>query len=192
HRAPRHWGRIPHRLAAWHFDTLPFGNLVMFCDHCGTELPARGAPCPACGRRAAGFRALPPAAALENLRGQWVAYARVRMYGGLLLSLQIWGWLEAALSSARGFNPPGGGAASASHSVVPLHVTVAVVFFCGILGIVWGIVGSVGARGLAQGTPVGGELDGSTLCRRPSRRNAPCAVRTDWLAREDSNLHRPH
>ncbi|HKM90368.1 MAG TPA: hypothetical protein VJX29_07130 [Candidatus Acidoferrales bacterium] len=101
---------------------------------------------------------MPPAAALENLRGQWVAYARVRMYGGLLLSLQIWGWLEAALSSARGFNPPGGGAASASHSVVPLHVTVAVVFFCGILGIVWGIVGSVGARGLAQGTPVGREL----------------------------------
>ncbi len=130
----------------------------MFCDHCGTELPRGGVPCPGCGRRSAGFRALPPVAALENLRGQWVAYARVRMYGGLLLSLQIWGWLEATLSSARGFNPPGGGPGSASHSVVPLHLTVAVVFFCGILGIVWGIVGAVGTRGLAQETPAGREL----------------------------------
>ncbi len=130
----------------------------MFCDHCGTELPARGAPCPGCGRRATGFRALPPAAALENLRGQWLAYSRVRMYGGLLLSLQIWGWLEATLSSAHGFNPPGGGAGQSSHSVVPLHVTIAVVFFCGILGIVWGIVGAVGTRGLAQDTPAGREL----------------------------------
>lgn len=130
----------------------------MFCDHCGTELPARGASCPECGRRAAGFRALPPVAALENLRGQWVSYARVRMYGGLLLSLQIWGWLEATLSPARGFNPPGGGAGQAPLSVVPLHLTIAVVFFCGILGIVWGIVGAVGTRGLAQNTPAGREL----------------------------------
>jgi len=32
------------------------------------------------------------------------------------------------------------------------------VFFCGILGIVWGIVGMVGTRGLAQETPAGRDL----------------------------------
>jgi hypothetical protein len=128
----------------------------MFCDHCGAALPRRGAPCPECGRRADAFRALPPAAALENLRGQWVAYSRIRLYGGLLLSLQILAWLDAALSPVRGFNPPGGGAGLPSH--IPFHVGFAVVFFCGILGIVWGIVGMVGTRGLAQETPAGREL----------------------------------
>jgi hypothetical protein len=80
------------------------------------------------------------------------------MYGGLLLSLQMWGWLEAVLSSPRGFNPPGGGAGPASHSVVPLHVTVAIVFFLGVLGIVWGVVGMVGTRALAQETRAGRDL----------------------------------
>ena len=130
----------------------------MVCDQCGTALPRRGAPCPECGRRAEAFRALPPVAALENLRGQWVAYSRIRLYGGLLLSLQILAWLEAILSPLQGFNPPGGGAGQASHSVIPFHVGFAVVFFCGILGIVWGIVGMVGTRGLAQETTAGRDL----------------------------------
>jgi hypothetical protein len=128
----------------------------MFCDQCGAEVPRRGAPCPECGRRSAGFRALPPAAALENLRGQWVTYARVRMYGGLLLSLQIVGWLRATFPPIQEFNPPGGGAGHASH--VPLDLSIIVVFFFGVLGIVWGIVGIVGTRALAQETRAGRDL----------------------------------
>jgi hypothetical protein len=128
----------------------------MFCDQCGTALPRRGAPCPECGRRAAGFRALPPVAALENLRGQWVTYARVRMYGGLFIAFQILISLQLTLSPARGFNPPGGEAGSASH--VPFDLSIAVFIFFGVLGVVWGIVGIVGTRALAQETRAGRDL----------------------------------
>jgi hypothetical protein len=130
----------------------------MFCDQCGTELPRRGAPCPECGRRAAGFRALPAAAALENLRGQWVTYSRIRMYGGLLITVQILGWLHLVYSPLRRVNPSGDAAGASLHEGVPLPIVFAVVFCFGILGIVWGIVGFVGARGLAQETPAGREL----------------------------------
>jgi hypothetical protein len=130
----------------------------MFCDQCGTEMSRRAAACPECGRRPASFRALPAEAALENLRGQWVAYSRIRMYGGLLISVQILGWLHLIFAPLRGFNPAGSEAGRVAHFDIPLYVGLVVVFFFGILGIVWGIVGFVGTRGLAQGTQAGRPL----------------------------------
>lgn len=126
----------------------------MFCDYCGAELRRNSAACLECGRPAAAFRPLPPVAALDNLRGQWVAYSRIRLYGGFLLTLQILGWLHLVFSHPREWDSAG----RAAPHVFPFDAAFAVVFFVGILGIVWGIVGYVGTRGLAKDTPSGRQL----------------------------------
>jgi hypothetical protein len=126
----------------------------MFCDHCGAELKRKSAACPECGRATAGFRVLPPIAALENLRGQWVTYSRIRLYGGLLFTVQILGWLHLVFSHPRNWESAG----DAARHPFPFDAVFAMVFFVGILGIVWGIVGFVGTRGLAQETSSGRKL----------------------------------
>jgi zinc-ribbon domain len=126
----------------------------MFCDHCGAELSRNAAACSACGRPAAAFRALPPIAALDNLRGQWVTYSRIRLYGGLLFTVQVLAWLHMVVSHLQDWESAGG---AAPHSD-PFGAVFGMVFFIGILGIVWGILGYVGTRALKQDTPSGRQL----------------------------------
>lgn len=126
----------------------------MFCDHCGTELPRNAAACLQCGRPITAFRVLPPIAALDNLRGQWVAYSRIRLYGGFLFTLQILGWLRLVFSHPGELDFAG----RAAPHAFPFDAAFAVIFFVGILGIVWGIVGFVGTRALARDTTSGRHL----------------------------------
>jgi hypothetical protein len=127
----------------------------MFCDYCGAELSPNAAACLECGRRTAPFRALPPADAVENLRRQWITYCRVRLYGGLLLTLQILGWLHMIDSRMKLLNARANGRGELFEHPAMLNVALAVLFFVGILGIVWAIVGFAGTRGLAQRSAAG-------------------------------------
>ena len=126
----------------------------MFCDHCGAELARNAAACLQCSRPAPGFRSLPPQAALDNLRSQWVAYSRIRLYAALLFSVQIVAWLHLVLSSLQSSSSSG----RPSPQLFPFDVLFFLVFYVGILGIVWGIVGYVGTNALAQDTPSGRQL----------------------------------
>lgn len=125
----------------------------MFCDYCGVEIDRKASACPECGRRMAPFRALPPVAALENHRSQWVAYSRIRLYGGLLLSLHLLGWLYLIGSAMEQVNRAGRG--RPLENPIPFDFGFGVLFFIGFLGIVWAIVGFIGARAIAEETPAG-------------------------------------
>ena len=125
----------------------------MFCDRCGAEINRTAAACLECGHRTIPYRALPPAAALENLCRQWVAYCRIRLYGGLLLTVQLLAWLhllDAQLEPLRS-----GGNARGLHPPDPRSAALAVMFLVGILGIFWAILGFIGTRGLTEGSAAG-------------------------------------
>jgi len=130
----------------------------MFCDYCGAELTRGTAACISCGRAPARYRALPPALALENLRRQWISYCRVRLYGGLLITLQILGWLYALDSERRAIDRGEIRRGAPLHDPGLLKIALAVLFFVAVLGIVWAIVGFIGARALAENSTAGRRL----------------------------------
>lgn len=127
----------------------------MFCDSCGAEFNRKAGACPVCGWRPAPFQALPPAAALENLRKQWVTYCRVRLYGGLLLTLQILGWLYMIDAEMQRVNARVSTRGQPMRHAEPLNFAMGMLCFVGILGIVWATLGFMGTRALAEESAAG-------------------------------------